>query len=190
MFWKCLKDKVICFYDQGSTNTFLSSVRMLPPTKTAIVILTNLLSNNDTADWLKQLLLQAVLDALAEDQDLYLTLARESAARSTELWLDMADQRQRERVEGMKPRNLEEYTGRYFNVVNTYHIAVLLESDKFRKCFQAVCKSALRSRALSLQRLLIAVDVGWESSQRKIPCHERSFLFVSLGYVCSKWRDR
>lgn len=49
---KGLGEKELCIYHQGSTNTFLSSVHLLPESHTAIVVLANSMGRNDTADWL------------------------------------------------------------------------------------------------------------------------------------------
>lgn len=47
---KGLEKPELCIWHQGSYNTFLTAVFLLPESQTAVVILTNALANNDTAD--------------------------------------------------------------------------------------------------------------------------------------------
>jgi CubicO group peptidase (beta-lactamase class C family) len=133
---KGLGRKVLCIYHQGSNNSFLSSVHCLPESSTVIVVLTNCLGNNDTADWLGELLLQTVLNVPAEHQHDYVTIAMQSAKRSSTLWLEMAEELEKERVSNTQPRDLRQYVGKYFNAVMTYHVEVLLKDGKLMMCFQ------------------------------------------------------
>lgn len=80
---KGLAKPQLCIFHQGSLQSFVSSVHLLPDTNTAIVVLTNSMANNDTADWLGELLLEAVLDN--PDKNDYIEIAKSSAKTSTEL---------------------------------------------------------------------------------------------------------
>ena len=74
---KGLAEPRLCIYYQDSILLFLSSVHLLPDTNTAIVVLTNCAVKKETANWLGQLLLEAVLDN-PEKND-YLSVAKKSA---------------------------------------------------------------------------------------------------------------
>jgi hypothetical protein len=127
---------VLCIYHHGSSNTFLSSVHLLPESNTAMVVLTNSMGNNDTADWVGELLLQTILDVPPECQHDHIKLAIASAERSSNLWIDMAEKLEQERVPNTKPQGHDQYVGKYFNKVKTYHIEVLERDGKLMMCFQ------------------------------------------------------
>jgi CubicO group peptidase (beta-lactamase class C family) len=125
-----------CIYHQGSTNAFLTSVHMLPESHSVIVVLTNSMANNDTADWLGELFLQTVLNVPAEAQNDYVRLAKDSAKRSTALWPEMKCELAEARVPNTQPKDLKEYVGKYWNKVHTYHIEVLCGDEGLLMCFQ------------------------------------------------------
>jgi Beta-lactamase len=52
----------LVIYHQGSLPGALAAVILIPDTKSAIVILTNSLSLNDTPDWVGQLILEELLN--------------------------------------------------------------------------------------------------------------------------------
>ncbi|KAF2430729.1 hypothetical protein EJ08DRAFT_219136 [Tothia fuscella] len=56
------KEPRLCIYHQGSLQSLFSAVHLLPGTYSAIVVLTNSLSEDDAADWLGRLLLEAFPD--------------------------------------------------------------------------------------------------------------------------------
>lgn len=62
MVGKGLKEPRMVYHHQGSLIDYLCSIHLIPSTRTAIVVLTNSMSNNDAADWLGQLLLETVLE--------------------------------------------------------------------------------------------------------------------------------
>lgn len=59
---KGLKEPKMVFHHQGSLIDYLSSIHLVPSIRTAIVVLTNSMSNNDAADWLGQLLIETILN--------------------------------------------------------------------------------------------------------------------------------
>ena len=134
---KGLNKRTQCVYHHGSNNTSLTSVHLLPESNTAIVVLTNSMGNNDTADWLGQLLLQTVLDVPVQHQHDYIALARESARRSSQLWCDMAEDLERGKMPETHPRELQQYAGIYTNVVKTYCIEVLAQNGNLMMCYQS-----------------------------------------------------
>ena len=124
----------LCLYHQGSNNTFLSSVHLLPETHSGVVVLTNSMANNDAADWLGELLLETILDN--PDKNDYLQLAKSSAAASKDLWIKMKQDLDDHRVPGTSPKTYDAYVGSYFNFVGNYSLNLFLKDDRLWMCFQ------------------------------------------------------
>lgn len=139
---KGLAEPRLCIYHQGSIVPFLSSVHLLPDTNTAIVVLTNSMANNDAADWLGQLLLEAVLDN-PEKND-YISIAKESAETSVGLWPRMAKELERRRIPNTHHRPLAEYSGAYYNIIGNWCIEVFEDKGVLKVCFQGNRKLAYR----------------------------------------------
>lgn len=54
---KGLREPKLCFWYQGSNMCSLHFVALLLDTRSAVVVLSNSLANNDVSDWIRQLLL-------------------------------------------------------------------------------------------------------------------------------------
>ena len=130
---KGLKEPCLCIYHQGSIEGYLSSVHLLPDTNTAIVVLTNSMANNDAADWLGQLLLEAVLDNPYKNN--YIAIARNSATTSVGLWPSMAKELEKHREPSTPIKPLAKYTGLYYNIIGNWCIDVF-EDEGLKMCFQ------------------------------------------------------
>ncbi|KAL8838630.1 MAG: hypothetical protein Q9170_002076 [Blastenia crenularia] len=131
---KGLEKPELCIWHQGSNNTFLSAVFLLPGSQTAVVVLTNALANNDAADWIGQLLIEAVLDN-PEPND-YLELARVSAKNSTARWPKIKTDLERERIPSTSAKPLECYTGKYYNQPKNFYLDIEHTGDNLTLCFQ------------------------------------------------------
>ena len=129
-----LDKKTRCLYHQGSNNTFVSSVHLLPESRSAVVVLTNSMANNDAADWLGEMILEAVLGN-SEPND-YVAFARSSAQESIIRWTRMREDLQKRQEPGTKMRDPSCYVGSYSNVVQTYRIEVFLKDGSLQMCFQ------------------------------------------------------
>lgn len=121
-------------HHQGSLIDFLSSIHRIPSSKTAIVTLTNSMSNNDAADWLGQLLVETVLGK-SEPND-YVKPASDTVETSKKLWPQMAEELERSRIPNTPLRDLSDYVGSYFNVVKDWHMELWVEEDKLYMCHQ------------------------------------------------------
>jgi low affinity Fe/Cu permease len=108
----------LCIHHQGSLISFLTSVYMLPDTKTAIVVLTNSMAINNVADWIGELILETVLDN-PEKND-YLSIARQTAKE----YARMAEELERRRQKGTRHRPLDEYVGACYNAVENWRFEV------------------------------------------------------------------
>ena len=65
---KGLEELVMFIHHQGSLINFVSSFYVISSSRTAVVVLTNSMANNDAPDWLGQLLLEAILDNPNQEQ--------------------------------------------------------------------------------------------------------------------------
>ena len=124
----------LCLYHQGSNNTFLSSVHLLPDTHSGVVVLTNSMANNDAADWLGELLLETLLDN--QDKNDYLELAKSSAATSKNLWVKMKQDLDEHRTPGTSPKAYNAYCGSFYNYVGNYCLDIFMRDEVLWMCFQ------------------------------------------------------
>ena len=115
-------------YHQGSLPGALAAVNLLPETQSAIVVMTNTLALNDCADWVGQLVLEALIGT-TETND-YLELARRSVATALAWHSTVEAALKKHQAQGTSPRNLEEYTGTYTNSIQTMRIEVTQRDDK------------------------------------------------------------
>ena len=126
----------LCMWHQGSNNSFLNAVFLLPEREqTAIVVLSNALANNDAADWVGQLLLETILDVRHPND--YLALAKSSAKTSNALWRTMKVGLEHERIRGTVPSMaLEYYVGRYCDRAEIFWLEIEHRGDSLTMCFQ------------------------------------------------------
>jgi hypothetical protein len=129
-----LRSPKTCLYHQGSANTFLSSVHLLPDSHTVIVVLTNSMANNNAADWVGEYLLETVLDN--PDKNDYVQLAKSSANESVLRWIRVREELGAKRVPGTTAKPLDAYWSSFYNVVGTYRIDVFLKDGGLMMCFQ------------------------------------------------------
>ncbi|KAL8897524.1 MAG: hypothetical protein Q9207_007176 [Kuettlingeria erythrocarpa] len=131
---KGLKESQMVYHHQGSLVDYLSSIHLIPSTRTAIVVLTNAMSNNDAADWLGQLLVETVLDN--PDPNDYVALARKSVETSNGLWPKMADELEKARIPDTPVRKLPDYEGSYYNAVKNWRMETWVEDGELYMCHQ------------------------------------------------------
>jgi CubicO group peptidase (beta-lactamase class C family) len=131
---KGLKEPTLCLWHQGSNNSFLSFVALLPETQSGVVVLTNALANNDAADWIGQLLLETLLDN--PDKNDYLSLAKLSAANSNARWPKIKADLAQERIPDTFPKALDSYIGRYYNKPRNFHLEIGRDDESLTMCFQ------------------------------------------------------
>ncbi|KAK4064267.1 uncharacterized protein Triagg1_9063 [Trichoderma aggressivum f. europaeum] len=101
----------LILHHQGMMPGNLAAVNLIPSTKGAVIVLTNSLALNGTADWLGQLYLDAYLD-VAHRND-YASLSEETAEATLSWHSDVLAELEKDRIPGTVARNLSEYTGRY-----------------------------------------------------------------------------
>lgn len=114
-------DEVV-IYHQGSMAGYTASAFLIPSSESAIVVLSNSISLNDCADWVGQLILEALIDV--EERNDYKKYARESADAHLAKFPAMRQSLDANRVPDTKPKILDAYLGNYHNHIGDFHIEV------------------------------------------------------------------
>lgn len=127
-------ERTECWYHQGSANSFLSSVHLLPGTESGVVVLTNSMAQNDVADWIGELYIQTILDAPFKND--YIKLAEVSAETALSLWPAMRKELKDNRIPNTAVRPFSEYVGVHYNGIGNYHIEIFQKDGKLLMRFQ------------------------------------------------------
>lgn len=131
---KGMEKKLTCLYHQGSANSFLTAVYLLPETQSGVVILTNSMSKNDAADWLGELYLEVLLDNPLKND--YVRLAQNSAQASLGLWPAMVKELAENQIPNTPVRPFSDYVGKYYNVIGDYHLEIFVQDGTLNLRFQ------------------------------------------------------
>jgi len=115
----------LVIYHQGSLPGALAAVLLLPDNETAIVVLTNTLALNDTPDWVAQLVLEELLEV--PDRNDYVAAAKTSVAENAKWYSSTAEELTKNRKADTSPKNLEDYTGTYWDAIHVIKIEISLE---------------------------------------------------------------
>ena len=115
---------MVC-YHHGCMPGALAAINLVPKTKSAIVVLSNSLSLNDTPDWVGQLVLEELLD-VPERNDC-IEAAKSSVAEYARWFPTTMAELEKEQKKGPIPRTLEEYTGTYWDAIHVFKIVVFVE---------------------------------------------------------------
>ena len=126
----------LVIYHQGSLPGALAAVNLVPETESAIVVLTNSLALNDTADWVGQLVLEELLD-VPERND-YIKAAEISAGENAKWYPSTMEQLQRERNLGSSPKRLDDYVGTYWDEIHVFKIVVVSDGGRLYWAFQGL----------------------------------------------------
>ncbi|OPB45974.1 hypothetical protein A0O28_0060940 [Trichoderma guizhouense] len=116
----------LILYHQGMMPGNLAAINLVPSTKGAVIVLTNSLALNDTADWFGQLYLEAYLGVVHRND--YIALSEETVEATLSWHSDVLAELEKDRIAETVARNLSEYTGRYSNEAGTMMIEILLGS--------------------------------------------------------------
>ncbi|KAJ1676616.1 hypothetical protein EV182_007831, partial [Spiromyces aspiralis] len=84
---------------------------MLPETESTVLVLTNTMAPNDTADWIGQLLVEMLLDSPVHND--YVHLASESADRALKLYEKLGQKIAEGRTSLGPHKPLSDYIGSY-----------------------------------------------------------------------------
>lgn len=131
---KGLEKPLLCLYHEGSLLSFLSSVHLLPESHSAIIVLTNSMANTDVADWVGEMLLEALLDV--SDKNDYLEIAKETIKSSLSSWPKMAAWLEERREPGTSAHALSLYAGVYWNAIHDWSVEISVQGDQMKMWFQ------------------------------------------------------
>ncbi|MCJ1394889.1 hypothetical protein MMC18_007769 [Xylographa bjoerkii] len=128
----------VIIYHQGSMAGYTSSTFLIPNTESAIVVLSNSISLNDCADWVGQMILEALLDIdTPNDYRLY---AKESADAHLAKFPSMRKSLEEKKVLNTKPKKLEAYLGIYYNEIRDFFVEIKMnkQSESLELAFQGL----------------------------------------------------
>ena len=132
----------LVIYHQGSLPGTLAAVNLIPDTESAIVILTNSLSLNDTPDWVGQLVLEELLE-VPEKND-YIKAAETSVAENAKWYPTTVKELQKGLKKGLAPRSLDDYVGTYWDAPHVFKIVVFTDEDKLYWALQGLDSEKFR----------------------------------------------
>ncbi|KAF1913118.1 beta-lactamase/transpeptidase-like protein [Ampelomyces quisqualis] len=112
----------LILYHQGCMPGNLAAVNLIPESRGAILVLTNSLALNDTADWLGELYLEAYLDV--QEKNDYVSLAHISARNALDWYPKLEAELSRMKSPESPPRELPAYVGTYRNRARTMMLQV------------------------------------------------------------------
>lgn len=125
---KGLKSRPVIYYHAGSVVGYLASLTLIPETKSAIVVLPNTLSNQDTADWVGMILLEALLNS-PERTDI-IPYAKEAAETWARAFPAMTKELDSGRSTNTFMPRPDTFVGQYFNEVHTWFFDIFQEEGK------------------------------------------------------------
>ena len=175
----------LMIHHQGSISGFLSSIHLIPRTRTAVVVLTNSMAKIDAADWLGQLIVEAILDN--SDKNDYVKLANTSAETSIALWSRMACKLEEDRIPNTPRKPNQEYVGSYYNLIKDYYIEIYEKKNGEFLCASKVIGLSPISSNISMMNpspdsWLEMNALGGASSRRLI----LNFLSYDLVWMSSE----
>jgi hypothetical protein len=109
-------------------------VNLIPETGSAIIVLQNSLAPIDTADFVGQMLVEAVL-GVPEPKN-YVQLAKEFTDQSLQHISDISAELTKRRKLGTQPRAFKQYVGTYWNSASNFRIDIDEDGDDLRLQFQ------------------------------------------------------
>lgn len=153
------------FYTAGSVVGFLTSVTLIPETKSAIVVNSNTLGNQDLADWVGLLLLEVLLD-VPEPVD-FIPYAQEAATTWSKGFPEMKKRLDEGRDNLETPmRPSHAYVGQYWNEVGTWYFDIFQESDN--TLWMAYCDDrANKYRVQHYSNDTLTYEIDYEESMKR-----------------------
>ncbi|KAM0276626.1 hypothetical protein ACHAQH_006535 [Verticillium albo-atrum] len=113
------------FYHSSAGAGYNHCFMLVPGSQSVIIVLTNSVSQGDTADWISQLLLQAVLD---EKQPIDLEqLAERAAIRWRGMHQKLVDDLEKGRRPGSEEPSHQDLKGKYWHKSRAFYLEVLQE---------------------------------------------------------------
>lgn len=127
-------DSRLALWHQGSLVGATCFAMLLPETESAVLVLTNTMAFNDAADWIGQLLVEALLDSPVQHD--YIHLASVSADRALTKYAELSQKVEEGRVSGGPDRLLSDYVGLYVGFGGIFRIEVVEGENGLEMLFQ------------------------------------------------------
>lgn len=115
----------LVIYHQGSLPGALAAVLLLSDNESAILVLSNRLALNDTPDWVAQLVFEELFEV--PDRNDYVAAAKMSFAENAKWYSSTIEELTKNRKADTSPKNLEDYTGTYWDAIHVVKISISLE---------------------------------------------------------------
>ena len=121
----------------GNMPGCTATVSMLPETSSVIVVLANSMGLGDATGGVSELLIETILGGKPAVD--YTKLASTVASVKRDFMVRVENALREKRVLDTSARPLQEYTGRYFNTIQNFHITVEIEHlETLRFAFQGL----------------------------------------------------
>jgi len=115
------------------------------------------MANSDVADWVGEMLLEAVLDN--PEKNNYLEIAKETIKDLLSSWPKMAEWLEAQRELGTRPKSLSAYLGVYWNAIHDWSVGVLLKDGQLTMCFSRQPQAHVYSSPLQPRCILVATHL-------------------------------
>lgn len=120
----------LALYHQGATVGYFTSFYVFPETESAVIILTNSIANCDAADWIAQVMIQALFD---DQQPVDFAAQTKKYTRTClQAYTNMQDIVQQNRQSGPPPHSLDEYSGDYYDATGIFFVHLRRNPDEER----------------------------------------------------------
>ncbi len=126
----------LAIYHQRSLPGALAAFLLLPDNESAIVVLTNTLALNDTPGWVAQHVLEELLEV--PDRNDYVAAAKTSVAESVNWYSSTIEELTKNCKADTSPKNLEDYTGTYWDAIHIVKIDLSLEDGTLYSALQGL----------------------------------------------------
>ncbi|KAI1322807.1 beta-lactamase/transpeptidase-like protein [Xylariaceae sp. FL0255] len=117
----------LAIWHGGNMPGTTAAICLLPETGTAVIVLQNSLGLCDIADWICQLIIDAIF--LGEPAQDYVLLTSKCVQKGVKR-MEMVEQKLlQDQIAGTKPQSIEIYCGRYFNSIKNWFIDIKLNPE-------------------------------------------------------------
>ena len=165
----------LVLYHQGCLPGALYSVNLFPETQSAIVVLSNSSALTDYADWIGQMLTEALFDG--QDRHDFAKFTKTSADVARMWYSTLEKDLQANETVGTSPNDLGEYVGTYHNKRRTLSIQITRAAYGLEMRFQA-----LKSEIYNLQHYQYDT-FSWLAPRNELATRGRSMHWVASYYL-------
>lgn len=166
----------LVLYHHGCMPGSTSAVILIPELESGVVVLQNSMPVIDTADFVAQMLLEALLDT-PEPND-YVHLAKDFYKTASSHLDTLRKELDENRIPGTRPRPLPEYEGRFWNQLRNFYIDVFRSQGNGQLTMRF---QGLKSQAYTLKHYHYDMFL-WLMPYDEIVRRDRGVPFYSADY--------